>query len=100
MLELMMFKNAFIWAIGGLLTRLIDVVKWRKISMIQAMTKVMSGSFISHFMTPYLSDRIGIPDQWFVSAVLWILWYKIIEYITSENFFEDIKLYLIKILKK
>ena len=99
-MERLFIKNALIGSLWWLITWLLDVARWRTISIVQAFTKVLAWWFVSHFMTPVVSESLSISDQGFVSAILWILGYKIIEYATSWEFFNNIKTIILSLLKK
>lgn len=94
--DLLLFKNVFIGWLWGFITWLFDIARGKSVSFIQALTKVVAWWFVSYFLTPVLSEFLMISDQWFISAILGILWYKIIEYATSGEFFEWLKMYFIQ----
>jgi hypothetical protein len=65
-----------------------------------ALAKVFSWWFVAQFATPTIVDNIPQLDAWFASAVMGILWYKIIETLLSWDFIAELKRVLIMWLQK
>lgn len=91
-----LIQNSLIGFIGWLISWFVDVYKGKHVSFIKAVIKVACGWFCAEFFTPMIIYWRSLPYQFesFLSAVLWILWYKIIEFILSLEFFEIITTFM------
>lgn len=89
-MERVLVKNAIIWATWWLIAYLLDLCRGKTVSFIQAITKTLAWGFVSHFMAPIISETFGIHDQGFVSAILGIVWFKVVELIVSGEFWKEV----------